>query len=139
MQAETSQFSGWRQPLPIKAAEIPQWPMGIFPEPFERFVNELARSTETPIELSSLMIFSVVATVSHKKYVIQLKSDYCEPVNVWPVVILPPASRKSRVFNELTKPLKDWERRQKEILEPEVKRVGSKIKTMEARIKELRS
>lgn len=139
MQAESTKFSGWKQPLPLKAGEVPTWPTGIFLDPFEKFVNELARSTETPIELASLMMLAVIATAAHKKYVIQLKSDYFEPVNVWPVVILSPGNRKSRVFSELTKPLKDWESRQKEIMEPEVKRIGSRIKTIEARIKELRT
>lgn len=139
MQDLTSHFSDWPEPLPFEEVPLQPWPSNVFPEPFQTFVNELTRSTETPIGLAAMLTLSVTATAAHKRFQVQIKSDYIEPVNIWTVTILPPASRKSRVYNEVTAPLRKWECEQKELLEPQIKIAESKQKTCEARLKELRN
>lgn len=139
MQDATHFSEEWPEPLPFEDIPLHLWPDGCFPYPFETFVKELARSTETPIELAAMLTLSVVSTAAHKRYQVQVKPDYTEPVNIWTVVILPPASRKTRVHSEVTFPLKKWEREQKEILEPQIQSAESKRKTGEARLKELRN
>ena len=139
MQDSTSNTSDWTEPLPLEEVPLLPWPENSFPPPFETFVKELARSTETPIELASLLTLAVVAAAAHKRYQVQIKADYFEPVNIWSVVVLPPASRKTRVHGEVAAPLKKWECEQKEIFEPQVKASESKRKTGDARLKELRN
>lgn len=129
----------WHPPLPLEGVSLQPWPEEIFPEPFDTFVSELARSTETPIELAAMMTLAVVATAVQNRYLIQIKEDYNEPLNIWPLVILPPASRKSRVYGEVTLPLKRWEQEHKLEMEPLIQAATSKRKTIEARLKELRS
>jgi len=129
----------WSSFLPLpEGVPILDWPSNAFPEPFESFVNELARSTETPIELAAMITLSAVATVAQKKYEVQIKADYAEPVNIWTAAILPPASRKSRVYSEVTKPLREWELEQKTLTEPLINSAESKRKTIDARLKHLR-
>ncbi len=139
MQDTTSNIHDWNLPLPLEEVPLLPWPENVFPAPFDKFVKELARSTETPIELSAMLTLAAVATAAQKKYFIQIKSDYFERVNIWPVIILPPASRKSRVFSEITAPLKMWEYEQKKVLEPLIQSETSRRKTMEVRLKELRN
>ncbi len=138
MQASTFNNHEWNPPLPLEEVPLNPWPDNVFPSPFEQFVNELARSTETPIELSAMLTLSAVATASQNRYQVQVKSDYHEPVNLWPVIVLPPASRKTKVYGEVTAPLRKWESEQKAIMEPLIKSAQSKRKTAEARLKELR-
>ena len=128
----------WNAPLPLEEEVYPPWPRNVFPEPFESFTQELSRSTETPIELSSMLILAVVSTAAHKKYKVQVKADYHEPINIWALGILPPASRKSRVYNEAIEPLREWELEKKKLIEPLIQAANSKRKTMEVRLKELR-
>ncbi len=139
MQETSSNNCAWPEPLPLEEVPLLPWPENSFPPPFEMFVKELARSTETPIELAAMLTLSVVATATHKRYQVQIKADYSEPVNIWSVVVLPPASRKTRVHGEVAAPLKKWECEQKEIFEPQIQSAESKRKTGEARLKELRN
>lgn len=139
MQDSSSNNHDWKPPLLLEGVSLLSWPNDAYPEPFNMFVNELARSTETPIELAAMLTLAATATSSQKRYQVQIKSDYNEPVNIWPLIILPPASRKSRVYDEVMAPLRKWEVEQKELLEPLVQSKLSKRKTMEARIKELRN
>lgn len=134
-----SQFDEWEEPGSLEGKFIPSWPKRVFPEPIEEFVHELARFTETPVELSALLALSTIATAAHKKYQVQVKEGYCEPTNIWTIGILPPASRKSSVYKEITAPLKEWERQQKLLIDPIIKSATSNLKTQEARLKGLRS
>lgn len=129
----------WNPPLSMEGVPLQPWPQEVFPEPFQYFITELSRSTETPIELSAMITLAVVAAATQKKYLVRVKADYCEPVNLWALGILPPASRKSKVYSEVTSPLMEWEREQRELLEPQIQAINSKRKTIDVRLKELRS
>lgn len=126
-------------PLSLEGVSLHPWPSEVFFSPFKEFVQELSRSTETPIELAGLLALAVVATASQTKYRVQIKEDYFEPVNIWVLPVLPPASRKSGVYSAVTSPLRDWERELREKLTSEIEVISSERKTMEARIRELRN
>lgn len=138
MQEQTHNYYEWQPPLKLEGPSLLPWPSEVFPVAFELFIKELSRSTETPIELSALLVLAVVATAAQKKYHVQVKADYIEPVNIWILGILPPASRKSRVYAETTLALREWEMEQKKLIEPMIQSANSKRKTMEARLKECR-
>ena len=44
-----------------------------------------------------------------ERVLVKVKEDYSEPVNVYALVSLPPASRKSGVFGAMAAPLERWE------------------------------
>lgn len=115
------------------------WPVEAFPEPFGAFVKELARSTETPVDLAAMLTLATISAISQHRYRVQAKEDYSEPMSLWVVGVLPPASRKSGVFHRVTEPLKRWEVREKQRLEPEIKKASSRRQTMEERLKILRN
>jgi len=68
-----------------------------------------------------------------------VKPGYFEPCNLWIVATLPPGNRKSAVQSAATAPLLAREYDQANILEPEIKRITSERKTLEARAKEKRN
>src|SRR5690606_22026873 len=69
---------------------------------------------------------------------IMIKPGYFEPCNLWVIIALPPGNRKSAVQSAATSPLLTWEYEQATIMEPEIKRVASELKTLESRAKEMR-
>ncbi|NGX26156.1 MAG: hypothetical protein K940chlam6_00068 [Chlamydiae bacterium] len=130
----------WSQPLPLKEGPtLLPWPQDAFPETFELYVKELARSTEVPIELPAMLVLAGVATVMQSTFEVQIKDDYSEPMNLWVLGILPPASRKSKIYTDVTAPLRKWEYEQRLKLEPQITSTESQKKTIEARLKTLRS
>lgn len=128
----------WPAPISLGALILPLWPNNIFPEDIQRFVCELSKSTETPLELSSLTVLSGLATAAQGKYIVQIKPDYFEPVNIWTAVALPPGCRKSAVQKVVTDPLSQWERNKKNELEPVIAKIVSENESLEIRIKEMR-
>jgi len=131
-------YDDWPAPIPLGAFERKAFPEKVFPEAIENFVSELSRSTETPRDLAGLTVLAALATVSHGKYVMQVKSDYCEPVNIWTAVALPPGCRKSAVLSCILKPIVKFEREKQLEIEPRVNEIVSKNKSVEVRIKEMR-
>lgn len=135
----TTSFHSWQATIPLGAIELPPFPKDVFPDALETFVAELSRSTETPRDLSGLMVLSALATVSHDKYTVQVKPDYREPVNLWTAVALPPGSRKSAVLSAAIKPIEKYEKLKRLSIEPLIKEINSKNKSLEICIKELRN
>lgn len=129
----------WATPHEFEGVELSEWPKNAFPELAQRYIEELSRSTETPIELASLLFLAVVATAAQKKYEVELKKSYREPVNIWVLPALPPGSRKSSVYSEVTSPLRIWEEKQKDLLGSLVTSQISKQKTLDAKIKHYRN
>lgn len=128
----------WQAPISLQSATLPSWPDDVFPEPIQTFVNALAESTETPPELSALMVLAAMSASAQGKYRLQLKPDYFEPVNVWTCAALPPGSRKTAVQGAATAPLFAWEKTQKEIAEPAIRQAKSDHATLSERIAQLR-
>lgn len=128
----------WATPHEFEGVQLSEWPKDAFPEFAQRYIDELSRSTETPIELSAMLFLSMVSTASQKKYVVEIKKMYSEPINTWSLVILPPASRKSSVYGQIIDPIRTWEEQKKTLLEPIINAQISKQKTMEEKIKRFR-
>lgn len=128
----------WEEPIPFDDRPLPAWPSGIFPPPIENFITEVSRSTETPPELAAGMALAVLGTACQGKYRIRVKLDYCEPVNLWICVALPPATRKTSVFQFFQKPLVDWESAQRAAKADEIRDAELKRKNSEAIIASLR-
>ena len=102
------------------------------------YALRLSAATETPPELAVGMVLATCATAAMRSLRVMVKPDYFEPCNLWTVVALPSGNRKSAVQAAAVAPLVKWERYQAEIMRPEIERIRSQRKTMEARIKVIR-
>ena len=60
----TNPLHNWQPPIPLGAPNFPEWPNDIFPEEIQRFVSDLAKSTETPLELPSMTTLSGISTAA---------------------------------------------------------------------------
>lgn len=134
-----AQDAAWEPVVPLDAAVVPEWPRDVLPPDIQAYVNALAESTETPIEMAAMAAMAVLATSVQGKYRIRVKQDYFEPLCLWTCCALPPGSRKSAVLTAAVSPLVEWERLERERLEPAIAEAGSEEKTLLERIKALRS
>ncbi len=72
-----------------------------------------------------------------KRIEIQVRGGWIEPLNLYAVVVLEPANRKSGVFSDATAPLREYEQRKAERLAPMIREYRSEVKVMEGRQKRL--
>ncbi|WP_408605354.1 DUF3987 domain-containing protein [Desulforapulum autotrophicum] len=113
------------------------------PSSFPGVVGEMARAiseeTETPFEMSAGLILSVLATACQGRFMIEVKEGYREPLNLWVVVALEPANRKSSTLTACTRPLTRWENEKRITMEPEISHAKVVRSLQESRLKSLRA
>jgi len=136
--SEQINMNNWQAPISLQSTKLPSWPDDVFPASIQDFVTALSVSTETPPELSAMMVLAAISACAQGKYRVRVKPDYFEPVNIWACAALPPGSRKTAVQMAATAPLTKWEKLQREKIEPEIKIAQANDATIREQISFLR-
>ncbi|MFD5437035.1 YfjI family protein [Kitasatospora sp. NPDC127067] len=102
---------GWEEPIPLGQARIlPPFPVDALPGWVADMVAAVAEETQTPVDLAGCLALAVLAVAGGGRAVVVVRGRWREPVNLYVVVALPPANRKSAVFTAMTRPLVKVER-----------------------------
>lgn len=128
----------WESAIPLLQVELPQFPVNIFPPWLREFVEALAEATQTPVDLAGMLALSVIATATARKVIVQIRPGYEEPVNVFVVVSMPPANRKSAVFRAMVRRIEEFERLEAKTMEATIARQQNLVEIEEARLKQIR-
>lgn len=99
--------------IPLQSYPTPPFPTNVFPSWLGDYVDALTIEKQTPPDLAGMLALAVLATALAKRVAVRpyANSSWKEPVNLFVVVALPPASRKSAVFAAMTLPIMDYENR----------------------------
>ena len=100
----------WETPLPFDEYDLPVFPVDALPETVRRYVLAVAESTQTSVDMAAVEALGVVSLYSQGKYSIRGNADWAEPLNIYTVVILPPAERKSSVVSMMIRPVEEYEK-----------------------------
>src|SRR6185436_15358998 len=99
------------------------------------YVHALAVATQTPVDLAGLLGLSVVATTAARRVVVEVRRGWTEPLNLYVLVILPPGTRKTAVFDAVTAPVLDYEAMLTAIFAPKVAEAQQALRLAEGRLK----
>ena len=111
----------WELPAPLGQFDLPVFPLEAFPTQLCvlcAFCEEVAESFQVPADLPAMLVLSVGGASLAKRVVVHVRGDHWEPVNLFTVVALPPANRKSGVFRAVAEPLVYFERQEVDRLAP---------------------
>jgi replicative DNA helicase len=101
----------WEAPLPLGASRaLPVFPADALPAWLADQVTGVAEATQTPADLPGCIALAVLSAAAGGRAIVEARSGWTEPVNIFVVVAMPPASRKSAVFRAMTTPLLAAER-----------------------------
>ncbi|PEK99495.1 YfjI family protein [Bacillus sp. AFS017336] len=104
-QIENMSNDVWEEPVQFENYDVPSFPIKIFPNWIKEFIESVAETTQTPVDAAAMIALSIISTACAKKIKINPHGDWYEPVNLFMVVILSPANRKSAVFTLMQEPL----------------------------------
>ena len=107
MQREAAQAGRpWGEVVPLRAAaDLPAFPVEALPDWLAEYVAAEATATQTPPDLPGMLVLATLATAAGGLARIQIRPGWQEPLNLFVVVALPPGSRKTAVFADVTRPL----------------------------------
>nr|WSZ14592.1 YfjI family protein [Streptomyces canus] len=111
----------WEDPVPLAGPrKLAPFPTASLPGWLREFVAAVAEETQTPVDLAGCIALSVLATAAGGRAVVQVRGHWREPTNLYVVVSLPPANRKSAVFGLLTDPLYEAEQQLRTLTQPAI-------------------
>nr|WP_245982235.1 YfjI family protein [Streptomyces reniochalinae] len=111
----------WQEPIPLNTRPaLPRFPLHAFPDWLREFVAGITEETQTPADMAGALALSVLATAAGGRCVVQVRGRWHEPTNLYVVVALPPANRKSAVFSAMTDPLYEAEKSLAEEMAPRI-------------------
>ena len=121
----------WFPPLPLDMPKLPAFPTDVLPSILRDFVVALALATQTPPDLAGMLTITAIATATARKAIVQVRTGYIEPLNIYVAGVLGSGNRKSAVFRAVTAPLATWERDERIRLAPEIAEARSRRKIKE--------
>ena len=101
--------SSWEEPIPFGKYDLEPFPVDALPPDIGEYVEAVAESTQTPIDMGGTSALTFVSTCCQGKYVIQGKADWYEPDNLFGNIIAAPSERKSAVLHAIVRPGDNYE------------------------------
>ncbi len=123
--------------MPLEGASNPSaFPVWALPRWLGEWVEAEALATQTPVDLPAMLGLSELAACAAKKYEVQARDGWVEPLNLYTVTALSPGNRKSAVFRDANKPLREYEHELVARAEAECERRQSRRALLESRCKQ---
>ncbi|MDA1326294.1 MAG: DUF3987 domain-containing protein [Proteobacteria bacterium] len=127
----------WSEIVSFDVLDLPDFPTHVLPDALRRWVEAESHATQTPADLAGLLALSVCSVGIARRVVVEPCPGWREPVNLFTAVLLEPGNRKSAVFTDAMKPLRELEAELIEAARPEVARAQSDRRQAEARLRKL--
>jgi len=116
----------WPDPIPLTGDEkVPPFPVDELPDVLSAFAQEVAAGAGTQPDLLAAFMLPVVATITARRWVIEIKPGHTEPLNLYLAGIAPPGAMKSFAARAATAPLTELEAELAEQYGPEVAQAAS--------------
>lgn len=80
----------------------------MLPAPVARWVEDVAHHLSVPLDLTSTMALGTLAATTTGQVTVRIDATWDEPVCLYVVCAMPPASRKSRVLQMAIQPISDY-------------------------------
>lgn len=127
----------WPTVITFDAQNPPKFPTHALPAVLREWVEAESHGTQTPADLAALISLAVCSACIARRVVVEPRPGWREPVNLYVAVLLEPGNRKSAVFSDALKPLRELEAELIESARPEVARAESERRQAEARLRRL--
>ena len=121
-------------PLVPECAELPKFPVDALPEVVRDYVAAVAENSQTSPDMAAVISLGVLASCLQGKFVVEGISGYCEPLNLYTVVVAAPGERKSSVMKSMTKYLYEYEQEFNEGRKAELRRNRQERESLERQI-----
>jgi len=123
----------WPEIVRFEKYKLPVFPTDIFPTWGREYVEAVAESTQTPVDMAAMLFLSTLAVCVQRRFELQIRPGYLEPLCLYVMVIMPPANRKTAVFKEIMKPIRMYEKSQRTGMEDKIAERQAEIETLKAK------
>src|SRR5690606_4181614 len=93
--------------------------------------------TQTPADFAAMVTFGALSTALSKKFLIEPKNGWTEPLNTYTMPLMEPSNRKSSVFKSMMAPIYKHENELIKKREPLIEKTNAKLYALDKRIDHL--
>lgn len=122
----SAQVVEWEKPVLFDEADLPIIPANLLPPPFGEFAAALAASTETDEGQAVMAVLGALSTACGGKFEVVINAEHREPCHVYILTAIDSGNNKSAMVSACTGPLTEWERAEKERMEPDAFSEGNR-------------
>lgn len=102
----------WGRLRPLtEEIERPAFPVNALPEPYASYTEALAASLQVPVDMVGVSVLALLGGCLQKRYEINAKDKFTVPLGLYTLVVADPGERKSSVYDEVVRPVKDYEQK----------------------------
>ncbi len=130
----------WDEPLPIgPKADVPAFPVEVLPAWLRDWVTALADALQCPVDLPAMLALAVLSLCCAKKYVVRVRPDWEEPINLYVAVALKPGESKSPAFAAATRPIARFVAEERTHSAPEIRSATARADIASKHIDQLKT
>ena len=119
--ADTEPNSTWERPSPLsQTAEPPDFPTGLLPPWAGDYVVSLAEAMQVPGALPGMLVLACLAASAGGRVRVRIRQGWEVPTNIYLAVAMPPGSGKSPVFEAVARPIRRWQQRAIDRVQPDI-------------------
>ncbi|WP_195540255.1 YfjI family protein [Eubacterium maltosivorans] len=102
----------WGRLSPLtEEIERPAFPVNALPPVYARYTEALAESLQVPVDMVGVSVLALLGGCLQKRYEISAKDKFTVPLGLYTLVVADPGERKSSVYDEVVRPIKDYEQK----------------------------
>lgn len=129
------QFDGQFEPIiPFDQHITPDIPAGLLPEGLAAYVQNISDVLSVPTAMPVMAALGMVSVATCTKFVVMANEDWENPLNIYTLTAMPPASNKSQTLKYLKSPLDEWEEKAAKRVKPEREKALTEIKVLQAEL-----
>jgi hypothetical protein len=120
--ADLGSHDEWPAPVAFDdVGQLPEFPVDALPQVIRDWAVAEAEATQTPVELAASMALAVISAAVQKRFEVQVRAGWREPLCAYWVLTMFSGERKSAVFRDATAATRSWESRKSKEAEPRIR------------------
>lgn len=132
------QSAEWQEPVDFDNPHLPPFPVEVFPDWLKNYVEAVAETTQTPVDMAGTVALSVLAAACARKVIVPIQGGWMEKtLSLHTLVCSESGTLKSPVFGHMVDPIEKYEKELKALKAPEVKKAEARILALEKEYKAL--
>ena len=111
------------------------FPVEVLPDGIRVYIEAVAESLQVPVDMVASFVLAISSLAIQGKYVILVKADWMETLNLYVLVVARPSERKTPTLKEVSKPVFDYVKKENERRQPEIAEYKLKKKILSGKMK----
>jgi primase 1 len=122
---------------PPNANRLPAFPVECLPPALGKYVQAVADNIQVSADMAAVSALTVCAVCVQRKFIVNPKPGWVEPLNLYAVIVAKPSERKSPVMKAMTRYLYEYAKEENERRAPEIEAYRTQRDILESAIASL--